>query len=128
MRVNKLIEPHKNRLDNGEIAFRVAVSLSYLLDYEQQLIDDILSCGNYKLDMKKAEVLRQLSAKGKLTAETADDVFVGKASVKKSVRPAFKLKLKIISKYFSPEQKPDEIEGTIIEALEYYYANVKSKA
>jgi ParB family chromosome partitioning protein len=123
IRINKLIEPHKNRLDEGELALRTAVTLSYISQDAQQVVDDILDASHYKLDMKKAEALRAASEKNPLDHETVEQILAG-VKKPKAVRPAaFKLKPKIVSKYFTPEQKPAEIEATIIEALEYFYAN-----
>jgi ParB family chromosome partitioning protein len=127
LRVNKLTDTLKERLDNGEIAIRAAVTLSYLHREEQQIIDDVLDSSHYKADMKKAEALRAASEKKPLDHEMAEQILAGTKKTRAAKPAAFKLKHKIVSKYFSPEQKPDEIEATIIEALEYYYA-IKNQA
>jgi len=122
LRINKLLPVYKDRLDNGEIALRVDVTLSYLTEHEQQIVDDVLNSGNYKLDMKKAESLRQLSESNKLTYEAAENVLTGKGINKKPSRTAaIKIKPKVVSKFFTPEQKPQEIEETIEKALEFYF-------
>lgn len=128
LRINKLITAFKEMLDNGELAFIPAVTLSYLTEQEQRLVNDTLTSNNYKIDMKKAEALRQLSDKRKLTEETAREVFEGKPIAKKSNRPAaIKIKPKTVSKYFTPSQKPDEIENTIVKALEFYFNHHQSQ-
>ena len=127
LRINKLIIPHKDRLDNGELAIRAAVTLSYLSDEEQQIIDDILDSSHYKVDMKKADALRLASEKKPLDHETVEQILAGTKKPKPTRPTAFKLKPKIISRYFKPDQKPDEIEATIIEALEYYYAHINQE-
>ena len=120
--INKLIAPHKDRLDNGELAIRAAVSLSYLSTEEQQIVDDILDSSHYKLDMKKADALRLASEKKPLEHEDVEQILAG-TKKPKTARPAgFKLKAKIVSRYFRPEQKSDEIEATIVEALILYFA------
>jgi len=53
LRINMLIDPLKDRLDNGELALRAAVTLSYLSGEEQQIVYDILDSSHYKVDMKK---------------------------------------------------------------------------
>jgi len=123
LRINKLIPQHKIRLDNGELAIRTAVELSYLSDAQQQTVDEILREGNYTVNMKKAELLRAASYKKTLTREIVGQILAGISRKKKSAsrRPAFKIKANIISKYFKPDDKPDEIEAVIIEALELYY-------
>jgi len=121
LRINKLIGPHKERLDNGEFSIRAAVTLSYLSGEEQQVVDDILDSSHYRVDMKKADALRLASEKKSLNDETVEQILAGTKRPKVARPSAFKLKPKIVSRYFKPEQKPDEIEATIIDALDYYY-------
>jgi ParB family chromosome partitioning protein len=90
---------------------------------EQRIVDDILGSSHYKVDMKKAEALRAASEKKPLDHETVEQILAGTKKAKPSRPAAFKLKPKLISKYFTPEQKPAEIEATIIAALDFYYAN-----
>ena len=42
LRVNKLIQPLKERLDNNDFGIVVAVALSYLNTKEQQIVDKVL--------------------------------------------------------------------------------------
>ncbi|MCL2772755.1 MAG: ParB N-terminal domain-containing protein [Oscillospiraceae bacterium] len=127
LRINKLINPHKERLDNDEISIRAGVSLSYLSENEQEILSDVLCSGYYKIDMKKAEILRTASEKKPLTHEDIEQILTGKKKVKAPRPPAFKLKSKYVTKYFKPEQKFEDIESTIIKALEYYYAHVQAE-
>ena len=127
LRVDKMIAPLKERLDNDELAVRAAVTLSYLSNEEQQIIEDILDSSHYKLDMEKADALRTASEKKTLNHEDVEQILAGTKKPKSTRPPAFKLKSKIVSRYFKPEQKPDEIEATIIEALDFYYAHKKQE-
>ncbi|MDR2903976.1 MAG: chromosome partitioning protein ParB, partial [Clostridiales bacterium] len=127
LRINKLIAAHKTRLDNGELAIRAAVSLSYLSEEQQRIIDDILDSSHYKIDMKKADALRQTAEKKELLHEDVEQILSGEKKTK-AARPAgFKLKSRIMTKYFTPGQRQDEIESTIIQALDFYYAHKKSE-
>jgi len=124
LRINKLIDCHKNRIDNSEMGLYAGVELSYLKSDEQQIVDDVLISGNYKLDVKKAESLRELSKQKNLTHETVQAVFAGKKKITNRVSPpAIKLKPKIFLEFFKPEQKKEEITNIIIEALRFYEAN-----
>jgi ParB family chromosome partitioning protein len=125
LRIDKLINELKARLDDGEIALRAAVTVSYLASAEQEMVEDVLDSSHYKLDMKKAESLRAASGKKPLDHEAVEQILAGTRKPRAARPPAFKLKPKIISRYFAPEQKPDEIEATIIEALDFYYAQKK---
>ena len=76
---------------------------------EQQALNDVLSSGYYRLDMKKAEILRVSSEKKPLTADDIEKILSGKKKEKSSRPLAFKLNPKLVSQYFRPEQKVDEI-------------------
>ena len=121
LRVDKLITSLKHRVDTDEIGLYAAVDISYLTESEQQLIEDVLSANEYKVDMKKAELLRSYT--GKLTSELTDEILSGKRFKKpKSDKPQpFKLKPKIYEKYFTHETKAAEMERIIDEALAMYF-------
>lgn len=126
IRINKLIKALKERLDNAEFAIRAAVSLSYLQDSEQEIVEDILDSSHYVIDMKKADAIRAATGKRELDHETVEQILAGAKKPKPAAsQPSFKLKNKIVAQYFSPDQKPDEIEAIIVKALDYYYANIK---
>ena len=127
LRINKIINPLKDRLDDGELAIRAAVTLSYLSGEEQQIIEDILDSSHYKLDMKKADSLRTASEKKPLDHETVEQILAGTKRSRAAKPLVFKLRPKILSKYFKPEQRPDEIEAIITEALDFYYSQKSKK-
>ena len=122
IRINKLIDDLKARIDNSEIAVRSGVSLSYLPDSEQEIVEDVLCDGNYKLDMNKADALRDASEKKPLTHETAEAILQSKRKRKPANTGSFKLQPKIMMMYFQPDQKKAEIVKTIETALEFYFA------
>ena len=122
LRVNKLIQPLMARLDNNEIAMRTAVSVSYLTEAEQEMLEKMLQLSEIKLDMKKAESLKRHSREKTLT-EAAMKLILNSAdvSVKHQSRVSdFKVSKKIISKYFTADDSPETIENTIERALEDY--------
>jgi len=94
------------------------------------IVDDVLCANSYKVDMKKSELLRSASEKKSFTCEYAEQILSGLADKRKDTArhtPSFKIKGKILSKYFKPGDKPDEIEAVITKALELYYSqNPKS--
>ena len=121
VRINMLIDDIKERIDNGEIAIRSGVLLSYLPESQQEIVEDVLGDGNYKIDMNKAEALRVASKKKALTHETVQDILKGAKKSKTARSTGIKIQPKIISKYFQPDQKKADIEKTIELALEFYY-------
>lgn len=127
IRINSLIVPLKQRLDNGEITLTVSVELSYLRESEQQLLESVLLENDYKVNEKKAELLRSYA--GRLNQELTEQIVSGEKTRKpRSNAPQpFKLKARIYSKYFAPETKPAEIEQIIDEALSLYFAQSNQK-
>lgn len=123
LRIFKLIDEIKEFLDKGEISIRAGVDLSYLSEEQQNMIVEITAENNYKIDMKKAEVIRDYSEKGKLNEKTAYSILSGELNKRTiSNKPAYiKLKQKLINKYFKPEAKQTEIEDIIDKALKLYF-------
>ena len=128
LRINQLIETLKERLDIGEFAVLAAVSLSYLPDNQQEIVEDVLSSGNYKINMNKAEALRLAAEKKPLSHETVEQIIITNRKVKSAASNSIKLNSRIVAKYFQPEQKKAEIEKTIEIALEFYYTLRSRKA
>ena len=127
IRINMLINDIKDRIDNNEIAIRSGVSLSYLPDLQQEIVEDVLCDGNYKIDMNKAEALRMASEKKPLIHENVEDILKGSKKTKPAYSTGIKIQPRIISKYFQPDQKKAEIEKTIEIALEFYYSSHSKK-
>ena len=59
LRINELITPLKRRIDDAEFPIVVAVQLSYLTEQEQQMVDDVLSGSEYKVNEGKVVLLRE---------------------------------------------------------------------
>ena len=127
VRLCELNESLLNRVDAEEIGLYAAVSLSYLSLDEQNELSRILDKNEHNVDMKKSESLRVYSKDNKLTPKMIEDILSGVVIKKKNRAslPVQSLKIggKILSKYFKPEQKPEEIQAEIIEAIEFYRAN-----
>jgi len=128
IRLNYLIDPILNRVDNGEIAFIPAVSISYISEENQKIMNNFIDEHGFKIDMKKSELLKQYEEKYKLTEDTIYKILSGEISKTKKTKKAsaFKIKSKIIQRFFTPEQKDSEIEQIIEKALEQYF-QVESK-
>lgn len=123
LRICNLIKELKDRLDIEEIPFTASVTLSYLTEEEQYIVELILCEHNFKVDMKKAESLRAYSEGKKLDEQTAYAILSGELNKKqKANKPApIKLKPKLINKFFAPKTKQSEIEDVIEKALELYF-------
>ena len=129
LRINKLTDTLKTRLDNGEFGIVPAVDISYLPTEEQERLNTLLNKEVYKLDMKKAAQLREWSANDKLSSKSIEAILSGVALKKKNrgSLPVQSLKIggKKLSKYFNSEQKPEEIEAELFEALEFFREHKK---
>lgn len=124
IRISKLIPSLIERVDTGEISFLAAYDLSFVEDTgKQQRIADLMVSEGYKLDMKKAELLRNYYETGKLTDVTTTQILSGEKTRKpKSDKPQYiKVKTSVITKYFTAGQSAKEIEETIERALEFYF-------
>ena len=123
-RLNYLTTPLLKMVDEHEIIIKAAVELSYLKVKEQNMVEEALLAGDdYKVDWNKAKLLRTYSKNGKLDEENITAILSGEIDKKKKAKKpaAFKLKPKIVSKYFKPEQNQAEIEEVIDKALAFYF-------
>ncbi len=122
IRVDTLIDGIKLLLDDEEIALRTAVELSYISTENQEMLVSLINCNDYKCDINKAKLIRELQQKGKLTIETMTEVLSGEKTKKSPGKPKpFKVNGGIIKKYFKPEDKAKDIEVIIDKALELYF-------
>lgn len=124
IRLSKLIPALLERVDKGEIPFLAAYDLSFIKDQkEQQKIDDFIESDDFKIDLKKAELLRIYYEQKKLTDTAMVEILSGEKKRKpKSNKPQpIKVKPTIISKYFTGQESKKEIETVIEEALELYF-------
>lgn len=125
LRVNELIPDLKTRVDNGEFPIVAAVSISYLSESEQAMVEAVLGENDYKLDPKKAVLLRSYG--GRLTPELAGQIISGEKNrkPKNTAPPPLKVKHTIYSKYFAPGTKQSEFERIVDQALALYFSQVR---
>jgi ParB family chromosome partitioning protein len=121
LRIQKLIPALKSQLDNGNIAFIPAVTISFLKENEQELLADCMEQNNLSVDMKKADILRQFSEKSKLNADSIYQILTGKTVKKSTHIPAVKINKMLYTKYFRPEQSAKEVQEIIEKALDLYF-------
>ena len=122
LRINELITPLKRRIDDAEFPIVAAVQLSFLTEQEQQMVDDVLSENEYKVNEGKAVLLREYT--GKLTPERTEQILSGEFNrkPKKSTATAFKVKPAIYKKYFTASISQKEFDSIVDEALALYFA------
>jgi ParB family chromosome partitioning protein len=117
-----------DRVDNEEIAVRAAVSISYLSPDEQTALNRVLDELKYKLDMKKAESLREASENKKFTDDKIVQILSGEANKNVKIKPSasFTIKRKMYLKYFNESMNEVEVESIIDTALTEYFTKRKN--
>ena len=123
LRVNHLVPALKSRLDDGNFAFIPAVTLSFLKETEQKLLADCMERHGLSVDMKKADMLRNQSEKGRLDTDAIKRILTGTMVHKPNRTPTVKVSKAVYSKYFKPNQPAKEVQAIVEEALEMYFAN-----
>ena len=117
IRLTNLVPELLDMVDEGKVAMRPAVELSYLSEEEQRSLVETMECEDCTPSHVQAIKMRNFSKEGKLN----EDVIL---SIMQEEKPNQKEKLKIpterISKYFTPGTPVQKIEDTIIKALELY--------
>jgi len=127
LRIDKLSDAIKDLVDEGKIAMRAGVDLSYLSQENQEMVEAIISENTFKVDMKKAALLRKYEKEGNLNWNTAQKIISGDMLKSTGKVKPFKLEPTIISKYFNPNEDKKAIEKTIEKALDFYFSQMKNQ-
>ena len=117
IRLTELIPSVLQMVDDGKIAFRPAVELSYLSKEQQKALYSTMECEDCTPSLAQAIKMKEFSKDGKLTDEVILSIM---QEEKPNQREQFKIPKERISKYFAPGTPAQKIEDTIIKALELY--------
>lgn len=122
LRIDSLLDSLKVFVDGNQIAIRAGVEISYLSPENQSYLAGFLDSGK-KLDLEKAQKLRELQKSNKLNEVNMEKVLEGtyKPRKPKSILKGFKIKSNVMKKYFQEGQSEKEVEEIIEKALELYY-------
>lgn len=124
IRLTELIPPILDMVDNGKVAMRPAVELSYLPKEQQEILYDTMKSEDCTPSHAQAIKLRKFSESGKL----GEDVILSILSEEKPNQvEQFKIPKKRIDKYFSPGTSMKQMEDTIVKALELYRKKERDK-
>ena len=123
IRLTYLLPEILDMVDDGKIALRPAVELSYLAEQEQHFLLDTMFSEDCTPSHAQAIKMRKFSQEGKLNP----DVIL---SIMQEEKPNQKEQIKIpkerISRYFAPGTPSQKIEDTIVKALELYRKRQRS--
>lgn len=117
IRLTNLIPEILDMVDDGRIAFRPAVELSYLTEQEQSALYDTMGREDCTPSLAQAIKMKAFSRGGKLTDAVICSIM---EEEKPNQKEQFRIPKERISKYFKPGTPARTMEDTIIKALDYY--------
>ena len=117
IRLTNLIPEILDMVDDGRIAFRPAVELSYLAEQEQCTLYDTMGRKDCTPSLAQAIKMKAFSRDGKLTDAVILSIM---EEEKPNQKEQFRIPKERINKYFKPGTPARTMEDTIIKALDYY--------
>ena len=117
IRLTNLIPEILDMVDDGRIAFRPAVELSYLAEQEQCALYDTMGREDCTPSLAQAIKMKSFSREDKLSEAVIRSIM---AEEKPNQKEQFRIPKERISKYFKPGTPARTMEDTIIKALDYY--------
>ena len=117
IRLTELIPLALDCVDQGRLAFNLAVAISYLNPDQQRDLLDIINEYECSPSLSQAERLKALSQNNQLDRSAINAVM----SELKPQQNQVVIKSEYISKYFPKDASSDQIQDTIIKLLEAWY-------
>ena len=117
IRLTNLVPEILDMVDEGKIALRPAVELSYLAEEEQRTLVDTIDCEDCTPSHAQAIKMRKFSEAGNLTDEVILSIM---QEEKPNQKEQFKMPKERIAKYFPAGTPVQKMEDTIVKALELY--------
>ena len=124
IRLTELIPPVLDMVDNGKIAFRPAVELSYPSKEQQQSLYDTMECEDCTPSLAQAIKMKEFSRDGKLTEEVILSIMQEEKPNQRE-KPAFRDEriTRLIPKSIPRGQETD----FVIRALEFYNRHLQRR-
>ncbi len=117
IRLTFLIPSILQMVDDGKIAFRPAVELSYLPEEKQEYLLDMMECEDCTPSLAQAIKMKKFEQEGKLGEDVIYSIMTEE---KPNQVEQFKIPKMKIAKYFPAGTPKEKMEDTIIKALELY--------
>ena len=118
IRLTNLEKSILNLVDEGRIAMRPAVEISYLTPEEQMMIFDTYESDEVTPSLAQAQKMRKLSEQNQLNADT---VLAIMTAPKPNQAETIKIPEERINKFFGKNYTKQQKEEHILKALEYYH-------
>ena len=123
IRLTYLIPELLDKVDEGKIAMRPAVELSYLQEDEQYGVYETMESEDCTPSHAQALKMRKFSQDGKLNEDVILSIM---QEEKPNQKEQFKMPKERINRFFAPGTPAQKIEDTIVKALELYRRRERS--
>ena len=124
IRLTELIPELLTMVDEGKIAFRPAVELSYLTRDEQGDLFETIESEDCTPSLAQAIRMKNLSKDGKLDMDT---IFAIMTEQKPTQKEKIKIPMERLERFFPRGIPPKQIEDTIVKALTLYQKHLNKK-
>ena len=124
IRLTELIPELLTMVDEGKIAFRPAVELSYLTRDEQSDLLETIESEDCTPSLAQAIRMKNLSKDGKLDM---DKIFSIMTEQKPNQKEKIKIPMERLERFFPRGIPPKQIEDTIVKALTLYQKHLNKK-
>ena len=124
IRLTELIPELLTMVDEGKIAFRPAVELSYLTRDEQGDLLETIESEDCTPSLAQAIRMKNLSKDGKLDMDT---IFAIMTEQKPNQKEKIKIPMERLERFFPRGMPQKQIEDTIVKALTLYQKHLKKK-
>ena len=124
IRLTELIPDLLQMVDDGKIAFRPAVELSYLTKEEQASLHEAMESEDCTPSLAQAIKIKKFSQEGRLNGDVILSIL---SEEKPNQREVYRLPKERIDKYFPKGTPSEKIEEIICKALELYRKRERSR-
>lgn len=124
IRLTELVPELLELVDDGRMAFRPAVEISYLTEDEQRDLVETIDSEDCTPSLSQACRMKKLSQEGKLDM---DAIFAIMTEEKANQKEKIKIPAERLDRFFERGTPQAEIEKVIIAALEDYYARIRQR-
>jgi ParB family chromosome partitioning protein len=118
IRLTELVPDLLNMVDEGRIAFRPAVELSYLKTDEQEFLLETMSYADATPSLAQAIKMKEFSKNGKLSADVIESIM---SEEKPNQKEKYTFKADRLRQFIPSSVPYDKTEDYVLRALEYYH-------
>ena len=118
IRLTELVQPLLDLVDEGRIAFRPAVELSYLKKEEQEALVEEISYADATPSLAQAIKMKKFSQEGKLSTEVIESIM---SEEKPNQKEKINIRYEDARRYIPASVPYNKTGEYIIKALEYYH-------